>query len=81
MDRKEEDKIIASRKRRYLFGVVAVFMTVYIFLYLVLTILNFVAEMHPYLKLFLMMAFLVISFYATKYAVTLKEFQNYVCRK
>ena len=81
MDRKEEDKIIASRKRRYLFGVVAVFMTVYIFLYLVLTILNFVAEMHPYLKLFLMMAFLVISFFATKYAVTLKEFQNYVCRK
>ena len=81
MDRKEEDKIIASRKRRYLFGVVAVFMTVYIFLYLVLTILNFVAEMHPYLKLFLMMAFLVISFYVTKYAVTLKEFQNYVCRK
>ena len=81
MDRKEEDKIIASRKRRYLFGVVAVFMTVYIFLYLVLTILNFVAEMHPYLKLFLIMAFLVISFFATKYAVTLKEFQNYVCRK
>ena len=81
MDRKEEDKIIASRKRRYLFGVVAVFMTVYIFLYLVLTILNFVAEMHPYLKLFLMMAFLVISFFATKYAVTLKEFQNYVYRK
>lgn len=81
MDRKEEDKVIASRKRRYLFGVVAVFMTVYVFLYLVLTILNFVAEMNPYLKLFLMLVFFIVSFYVTRFTVTLKDFQEFVCRK
>ena len=80
MNGKEEDRVIARRKRRYLFGVIAVFMSVYIFLYLVLTLLNFVAEMNPYLKLALMLIFFVIDFFLTKWAASRPEFDEYVCR-
>ncbi len=81
MDRKEEDRVISRRKRRYLFGVIAIYMGIYIFLYLLLTVLNFVAEMNPYLKLVLMLVFFGVDFFVTKWLAGRPEFNEFVCRK
>lgn len=80
MNGKEEDRVIARRKRRYLLGVITVYTSIYIFFYLILMMLNFVAEMNPYLKLALMLIFFIADFFLTKWIAGTKEFDDFVCR-
>ena len=45
MNGKEEDRLIAQRKRRYLIGVITVFMMVYAAMYLLMSLLNFIGDL------------------------------------
>lgn len=80
MDGKEEERIIRRRKHRYLLWVTAVYMCIYILLYGLIVILNFVAEMHPYFRLFLMLAFFPASYFITRRIAETDSFNDLICR-
>ena len=81
MDGKEENRIIRKRKTRYLIGVTLIYMTAYLALYMVLSLLNFVAEMHPYVNLFFMLAFFPIAWMIARKAADSRSFNRAVCRR
>ena len=81
MDGKEENRIIRKRKTKYLTGVIAIYMTAYLSMYVILALLNSVSEMHPYVNLFFMLAFLPAAWFITRKAADSAAFNRAVCRR
>ncbi|MBR3363678.1 MAG: hypothetical protein IKG53_02260 [Solobacterium sp.] len=78
MNGKEEDRLIARRKRRYLIGVITVFMLVYAAMYLLMSLLNFIGEINPYIRLALLILFFPASYFATKKICAMPFFNDIV---
>jgi len=78
MTPKEEKRITAFRKARYFLLALALYCAVYIVLYVILSFINFLYYINPYIRIAVLLLFFVLSAAISSRLLRLEVFRSFI---